>query len=99
MDIDLTPEAKAAAADAETMLSTARAFAVTTAAQYTAAGEELKRIKAKAKELEAQRVGMTRPLDETKKRIIDWFRDPSDLSVGLAALTLLNWRARHAERI
>lgn len=27
------------------------------------------------------------------------FRDPSDLSVGLAALTLLNWRARHAERI
>lgn len=76
MDIDLTPEAKAAAADAETMLSTARAFAVTTAAQYTAAGEELKRIKAKAKELEAQRVGMTRPLDETKKRIMDWFRDP-----------------------
>lgn len=27
------------------------------------------------------------------------FSDPSDLSVGLAALTLLNWRARHAERI
>lgn len=27
------------------------------------------------------------------------FRDPSDLSVGLAALTLMQWRARHAERI
>ena len=27
------------------------------------------------------------------------FFDPSDLSVGLAALTLMNWRARHAERI
>lgn len=30
---------------------------------------------------------------------LEEFRDPSDLSVGLAALTLLNWRARHAERI
>lgn len=76
MDIDLTPEAKAAAADAQTMLSAARDFRVTTAAEYTSAGDELKRIKAKAKELETQRVGMTRPLDETKKRIMDWFREP-----------------------
>lgn len=76
MDIDLTPEARAAAADAETMLSYARDFRVTTAAEYTSAGEELKRIKAKAKDLEAQRVSMTKPLDETKKRILDWFRDP-----------------------
>lgn len=29
---------------------------------------------------------------------LEEFRDPSDLSVGLAALTLMNWRARHAER-
>lgn len=76
MDIDLTPEAHAAAADARTLLAAARDFRVTTNAEYTAAGEELKRIKAKAKELEAQRVGMTKPLDETKKRIMDWFRDP-----------------------
>lgn len=29
---------------------------------------------------------------------LEEFRDPSDLSVGLAALTLMQWRARHAER-
>lgn len=76
MDIDLTPEARAAAADAETMLSYARDFRVTTAAEYEAAGAELKRIKSKANDLEARRLAMTRPLDEAKSRIMEFFKAP-----------------------
>lgn len=76
MDIDLTPEAKAAAADAQTMLAVARDFKVTTTAEYSTAAEQLKQIKALASKLNDERLEMTRPLDTTKKLIMDRFREP-----------------------
>lgn len=75
-EITITPEVAAEAAGAEQMLIDAQAYRVTTAAEYTAAGEELKRIKGKAKELEARRISMTKPLDESKKRIMEFFAKP-----------------------
>ena len=75
-EITITPEAIAEAAGAEQMLMAAQAYQITTVTEYTAAGEELKRIKGKAKSLEERRVSMTKPLDESRKRIMEFFRQP-----------------------
>lgn len=58
-------------------LHAAEAFCVTSLVEYSAAGEELKAIKGKAKALEERRLTMTRPLDESKARIMDFFRTPA----------------------
>lgn len=42
------------------------------------AGEELRRIVARKKEIEELRLSLTRPIDEAKKRIMDLFRAPTD---------------------
>lgn len=76
MDINLTPAATAAAAEAQTILAVARDFKVTTTAEYSTAGEQLKQIKALATKLNDERLEMTRPLDTTKKLIMDRFREP-----------------------
>lgn len=61
---------------AETMLTVAKDFTIATAAEYSDAATQLKDIKAKAKELEDTRKGITGPMDEAKKRVMDFFRRP-----------------------
>jgi hypothetical protein len=45
---------------------------------YAFAGEHLKKIKSLYSEVDAKRKSMTTPLDEAKKRIMDFFRVPLD---------------------
>lgn len=47
--------------------------------EYNGAAEKLKEIKAKNKELETERKGLTDPLEKTKKRIIALFKRPQDV--------------------
>ena len=74
--IELSPEASALAEQAELMMTQATEYSIATAEDYELGAEELKHIKAKGKELDEQRRSMTRPLDETKKKIMDLFRQP-----------------------
>lgn len=78
-EITITPEAERQVEQAEALMRQAEHYAVTDAATYNMAGDELKRIKNQAKELDALRVSMTRPLDEAKKKIMDFFRRPAQL--------------------
>ena len=73
-----TPEAEVArlAEETTTMLDVAEDFSIATAPEYVEGGEVLKRIKAKSKELKDKRQAMTRPLDESKRQILDLFREP-----------------------
>lgn len=48
-------------------------IAITNAEHYVEAGEQLKAIKGITKQLDDERKGMTRPLDEAKQRIMDFF--------------------------
>lgn len=75
---ELTPEAREVQAEADQALAVATEYRVTTQDQYSAAGEELTRIKAAQKRLDETRKSLTRPLDESKKRIMDFFRAPAD---------------------
>jgi len=62
-------------------------FKVTTQEQYTTAGDYLRSIKQSSKKLEDLRVSLTRPLDDSKKRIMDLFRTPLEKLIQ-AELTL-----------
>lgn len=52
--------------------------AITDQSQLDKAGLYLKQVKAKYKELEATRLGMTRPLDDSKAKIMNMFRPVLD---------------------
>ncbi len=51
-------------------------YAIDTTEKYVASADDLKRIKAKAKELNDTRMSLTRPIEESKKKIIAFFREP-----------------------
>jgi hypothetical protein len=68
---DNTAETTASAA-----LSAANARTITTADDYTAAAAELQAIKAKWKQIEAQRKELIEPVDEQRKRVMNFFRKP-----------------------
>lgn len=76
MSITITPETEELVTQAKSLLDNARQYKITNPAQLEASAEELKRIKARAKDLDAQRREMTKPLDDSKKRIMDFFREP-----------------------
>lgn len=83
----ITPEAQAVAQEAEKTLGVVQAARITTPEECQAAVDMTREIKAKAKRLEDLRLSMTRPLDETKKAIMDFFRAPAEtLAKAEAAL-------------
>lgn len=51
-------------------------FSITTADIYASVGQDLKAVKSKAKELDVLRKSLTKPLDESKKRIMEFFKPP-----------------------
>lgn len=73
---DEISEAKTKAMEIASVASVA--IVIHTADDYRAAGEQLTRIKHAAKQLEELRLSLTRPLDESKKRIMAMFARPKD---------------------
>lgn len=70
------PEVREVTSEAQALAATAAAYSVKTADQYTAAGDELRRIKSAQKRLDEVRKSITRPIDAAKKAVMDLFRDP-----------------------
>ena len=70
------PRALALASEAESTLTLAKEYVIDGPEMYGLAADELKSIKAKAKDLDEMRKSMTRPLDDAKKRIMDFFNKP-----------------------
>ena len=62
--------------EAQDMLTTYKQTQIKTNDQYVKAGDVLKEIKTKIKDLDEERKAATRPLDDTKKKIMDWFKRP-----------------------
>lgn len=60
----------------EALVNETGAIAVTNNAQYTFAGDFLKKIKGAYNEIEDERKKITKPLDDTKKAIMDFFNRP-----------------------
>lgn len=78
---DLTPIKQ----DVEEVLYNFQEIKVETNDEYTQAGDFLKQIQTKIKKIEAKRVEYTKPLDESKKRIMADFKaltEPLEVLVG-----------------
>ena len=63
-------------AQAEGDMVLAQRFTIASNDNYVQAGEILKTVKGRYQEIEAKRKEMTSPLDEAKRRIMDFFRQP-----------------------
>lgn len=63
-------------AQAEGDMVLAQRFTIASNNDYVQAGEILKTVKGRYQEIEIKRKEMTSPLDEAKKRIMDFFRQP-----------------------
>lgn len=73
---------------------------ITCPADYSIAGNDLAAIKTKTKELTEKRLDMTRPLDESKKRIMELFKRPLDAlaeAERLLKAQMMSYSARIAE--
>jgi len=78
-NVEIIPvEATKKVQESEALVKTCENFQIETAEAYSGAGEDLKKIKAKIKELDELRKSLTKPLDESKKKIMDFFRKPLD---------------------
>jgi len=91
----ITPEAEAQASAADRMLADAGALRVASNTDYEAAGEQVRHIARLKKELEATRKSMTAPLDDAKKRIMDFFRKPQQAledAERAISRTMLAWK-------
>lgn len=72
------PEVQEVQAESAQLATVAASFVIRSSEQFTDATTELTRIKAAQKRLDETRKGLTRPLDESKKRIMDLFRPMAD---------------------
>lgn len=74
INVNYSPELQKAGDDTNLILSQAQSFAIATADDYEIAAKNLQFVKSEAKRIEAERMAMTRPLDASKKQIMDHFR-------------------------
>ncbi len=76
--MEIPKEIVALSHDAEGQIVIAKSFVITTQGDYQLAADQLRQIKQKGKILEEQRKNMTKPLDDSKKAIMDFFRKPGE---------------------
>lgn len=76
--MEVSQEAKKLVNEARGILEAYRSYEIVDNKTYTESGEVLKQIKFKTKELEDQRKSMTKPMDEAKRKVMDFFRKPLD---------------------
>lgn len=76
VDVRIPAPSAEVATRAQASLTTARAITVDSPVMFELAAEELQAVKAKWRELDEQRKGMTEPLRLAEKRINDFFRAP-----------------------
>jgi len=77
MDL-ITTEAKQTAEQTETLARSYDNYAIVSAEGYADSAADLTIIKTKAKDLEALRKSLTKPLDESKKKIMEFFNKPKE---------------------
>ena len=75
-EVKFTPEVMAEVEAAEQALEDAKTFAVTTIPEYEQAGEALKKLSGRGKQLETMRKNLKAPALEQCKRIDEFFKGP-----------------------
>ncbi|HET6329207.1 MAG TPA: hypothetical protein VFF76_00330 [Holophagaceae bacterium] len=98
----ITAEAKALATTAHSTLELVANLVITTDDQYESAASLLKEVKSQANKLEETRKGITRPMDEAKQKVMDFFRAPLDkltkAESGIKSAILVYQRKKEEEQ-
>ena len=76
--IDIPTATQTQLKEIENEVAKIESFKITNALEYSQSAGLLKTVKAMTADVEARRVSMTKPLDESKKRIMDHFRPTLD---------------------
>lgn len=99
MNDNLPQEAVRTANEVEVYLAALRKEPIKNHDEYVSAAACLKQIKAKIEEVEQKRLGITRPMDLAKQRIMDLFRPATD-GLKMAEIAIKNsmvaWQAEVA---
>lgn len=74
--VEISEDAQKLITQAEGDVALAQSFRIVSNDGYITAAEILKSIKGRYQEIEAKRKEMTLPLDEAKRRVMDFFRQP-----------------------
>ena len=102
---EISEEAQKLVTQAEGDAALAQCFTISSNDEYIKAGEILKTIKGRYHDIETKRREMTIPLDEAKKRVMDFFRQPLErlsnaerlIKGAMVAFTQEQERIRQAE--
>ena len=78
MTLDQMPEVATASQLAQASYDVALAVQIDSPEMLAIAGDELREVTVRRKKIEELRLSLTRPLDESKKRIMDLFRAPTE---------------------
>ena len=78
----ITTEAKQTAEQTEALAKGYDNYAIVSIESFQYAAVDLSTVKAKAKDLEALRKSLTKPLDESKKKIMEFFNKPKEFLVN-----------------
>ena len=79
MEKIMTPEVIEKVGQVEKMLEVYQDYKIISAPAYTVAGDDFKKVNRKMKELTDMRLSMTRPLDNSKSKIMAFFKKPIDI--------------------
>lgn len=101
--IEVTPEARNLMRQSKTIAAQYEAITITSNNQYVRVAEDIKGVKGKLKRLLDLRLSITRPLDQSKARVMDLFRPPMEIfqraeRVGKAALGIWDRKQEDARR-
>lgn len=77
-NIESLPAVQAVTEEVGALETYAATYAVETAEQYQHGADDLKRVKAAQKRLEDTRTSLTKPINESLRRLNDFFRAPAD---------------------
>jgi len=98
-DVQLTTDL--ALRESKELLTEVANFGVTSAEQYNAAGDLLRKVKGRQKDIEAERKGILRPFDEVRDRIMELFK-PVQLNLAnaerLLKASMLDWQRDEQKR-
>lgn len=79
VEVQSNPTALALPGMAQGILEVAESYTIDSAEMFSLAGQELRTIATKRKQIEEERLKITRPLDATKAAIMTFFKRPTEL--------------------
>lgn len=82
-NIETLPEVRTVTAEIASLETYAATYAVRNPEEYEAGANDLKRVKAAQKKLEDTRKSLTTPINESLRRLNDFFRGPADRLAGI----------------